>query len=135
MWRTIRTCVSYYPNHRIYLAFATSFLHLHDGIHYCGLWLSDLTVKCNYKRVLLSPMTNDCYRWHYLYTFNLYYAICRQYPEDANIECMSISELRSTQEVIGKHPVPTSTKGQSMREDFLNFHFTSADYGKCIAMN
>ncbi|XP_052682463.1 uncharacterized protein LOC128163044 [Crassostrea angulata] len=50
----------------------------------------------------------------------------KSYPEAANVECLPISDLRSTQEIIDSHPVPVSLKGGTIREDFLNFHFTTS---------
>ncbi|XP_062578137.1 uncharacterized protein LOC134240038 [Saccostrea cucullata] len=46
------------------------------------------------------------------------------YPADAHILCMSAADFRSTSEMVSKHPVPLPPRGEKMREDFLNFHFS-----------
>nr|XP_034309131.1 L-ascorbate oxidase [Crassostrea gigas] len=49
------------------------------------------------------------------------------YPRADHVNCFSVANLLSTQETINSCPVPVSQNGERIREDFLNFHFTTAN--------
>ncbi|XP_062605180.1 uncharacterized protein LOC134266971 [Saccostrea cucullata] len=48
-----------------------------------------------------------------------------QYPDSYSIDCLPVSDLKSTPEQTKAHPVPVVASPDEFQEIFLNFHFSS----------